>query len=337
LKTNEEEATLRGHPPFLEGLSFTRDSTRLISVGSDSRIRIWGLTSPSESRVLSRARPFGGISLSSDGRRLAVAQNNAGFHKEEKDRVQILDAESGRELLRLDGLGNPRFGPGDRWLATNRADGSVSLWDPQSGREIRKLASDGRSGTRIAVDCGGTRLACGTAAGTILVWDLTRDVPPQVVGGHAGLVTSLVFSPDGRTLASSDLHGTVILRDEGLAEVKRWPIGSAIQDMAFAPNSQSLAIAGESSAIAVWDVGSGVESRRFHGHRGGVTTLAFTPDGARLVSGSIDETVRLWDVASGEEILSLAGVRGIVGYVAVSPDGRRIIACESVIRVWDHD
>ena len=154
--------------------------------------------------------------------------------------MQILDADSRRELLRLDGLGNPRFGPGDCWLATNRADGSVSLWDPQSGREIRKLAANGHHSVRIASNSDGTRLACGTTAGKILIWDLARDVPPQVVGGHAGLVTSLVFSPDGRTLASSDLHGTVIIWNEGFAEIKRWQIGSAVQDMTFSPNSQLL-------------------------------------------------------------------------------------------------
>jgi WD40 repeat protein len=337
LKTNDEEFALRGHPPYLEGLSFTRDSSHLISVGSDSNIRIWGLSSPRESRVFSRARAFGGMSLSSDGRRYAIAQNRAGPHKEEKDRVQILDSESGRELLRLDGLGNPRFGPGDCWLATNRADGSVSLWDPQSGREIRKLIAEGHRNLRIAVNSGGTRLASGTGDGTILVWDLTRDAPPQIIGGHADLVTSIVFSPDGRTLASSDIHGTVIIWNEQLAQIKRWQIGSALQDMTFSPNSLLLAMAGESSAIAFWDVAKGEELRTLHGHKGGVTALAFTPDGARLVSGSVDETVRLWDVVSGEEILSLAGVRGIVGYVAVSPDGRRIIACESVIRTWEID
>jgi WD40 repeat protein len=277
------------------------------------------------------------VTLSSNGHWLAFAQNAAGLHKEEKDRVRILDVESGQEVLRLDGLGNPSFGPEDRWLATNRADGSVSLWDPQSGREIRKLTADGYRSTRIAVNSDGTRLASASVAGKILIWDLTQDVPPQIVGGHADLVSSLVFGRDGRSLASSDIHGTVIIWNEQFAEVQRWQIGSALQDMAFSPNSQLLAMAGESSAIAVWDVAQGKELHRLHGHKGGVTALVFTPDGARLVSGSVDETVRLWDVTSGEEVISLAGVRGIVGYVAVSPDGCRIFACENVLRVWEID
>lgn len=337
LKTNEEEFALRGHPPYLEGLAFNRDSNQLISVGSDSAIRIWGLVAPRETRVLSRARPFGGMAFSSDGHRLVIARNGAGLHSIEKDRVQILDAESGRELLRLDGLGNPCFGPGDRWLATNRTDGSVSLWDPQSGREIRNLAADGHRSMRIAINRDGSRLASGTNAGKILIWDLAQELPPQIVGGHSDLVTSLAFSADGRTLASCDLHGTIVIWNELLTETKRWRIGSASQFMAFSPNSQLLAIAGESSTITIWDAATGEQLRKLHGHTAGVSSLAFTPDGARLVSGSVDETVRLWDVASGEEVLSLAGARGIVGHVAISPDGRRIVACENVMRVWEID
>jgi eukaryotic-like serine/threonine-protein kinase len=337
LKTNEEEFALRGHPPYLEGLAFSRVSSHLISVGSDSTIRVWGLKTPHDSRVFSRARPFGGMAFTSDGHRLAIALNGAGSHNAEKDRVQILELESGRELLRLSGLGNPCFGPDDCWLATNRTDGSVSMWDAKSGREIRNLAAKGHRSMRIAINPDGSRLACGTNTGKILIWDLAGDAPPQIIGGHADLVTSLVFSPDGRTLASCDLHGTVIIRNEQLTEIKQWRIDGALQVMAFAPNSQQLAMAGESSAISIWDATSGEELRKLHGHTGGVTGLAFSLDGARLVSGSVDETVRLWDVASGEEVLLLAGLRGIVGYVAISPDSRRIVACENVIRIWEID
>jgi eukaryotic-like serine/threonine-protein kinase len=337
VKTSQEEFALRGHPPFLEGLAFSRDSRQLISVGSDSVIRVWELSAPRDSRVISRARPFGGVAMGSDGRRIAIALNGAALQNNEKERVQILDTKSGRELLRLDGLGNPCFGPGDRWLATNRADGSVSLWDPESGRELRNLTAEGHGSLCIAVNSDGSRMACGTAAGKVLVWDLTTGAPPQILGGHAALVTSLAFSSDGRTLASGDLHGTVIIWNESLTEVRRWQIGSALQVLAFSPTSHQLATAGESSTIAIWDFAAGTEVRTLHGHTGGVTTVAFTPDGARLVSGGIDETVRLWDAASGTEVLSLPGARGIVGYVAVSPDGRRILACESVIRVWEID
>src|SRR4029077_11989000 len=105
LKLNEEEFAFRGHPPYIGGLVFSRDSRRLYSVGHDSTIRIWGLTAPLDSRLLARERAVGGISFTSDGRRLAIALATSGAHVSEKGRVLIVDVASGQELLRLDALG----------------------------------------------------------------------------------------------------------------------------------------------------------------------------------------------------------------------------------------
>jgi eukaryotic-like serine/threonine-protein kinase len=337
LKSNEEELVFRGHPPYINGLVFSGDSRHLTSVGHDSIIRIWNLKTRTESRVFSRARVLGGLAFTSDGRRLAIALASSGSHASEKGRVQILDVESGRELLRLDALGSPRFSPDDRWLATNRADGSVSLWDSTSGREMRKLTVEGHRSMRIALSPDGRWLACGTDAGKILIWDLSHDAQPRILSGHTNLVSWLVFSPNGRKLASCDRHGKVSIWDYEWNEVNQWQLDHALQVMAFSPDGQRLAMAGESSTIDIRNVTTGEELHRLHGHADWVTGISFSPDGTRLVSGSTDETLKLWDVASGEEVLSLTGLRGMVVNVAVDPAGRRIVACESVVRMWEID
>src|SRR5262249_49741369 len=47
----------------------------------------------------------------------------------------------------------------------------------------------------------------------------------------------------------------------------------------------------------LWDVATGAEVARLHGHTNYVFSLAFSPDGTTLASGSGDFTVRLWDTA----------------------------------------
>jgi WD40 repeat protein len=337
LKTHQEEFALRGHPPYIGGLAFSRDSSHLTSVGHDSIIRIWGLSAPTDSRVLSRVRALGGLAFTADGRRLAIALASSASQAPEKGRVQILDVESGRELLRLDALGSPRFSPDDLWLATNRADGSVTLWDSTSGRELRKLVVEGHRSMRIAISPDGKRLACGTDAGKVLIWNLTGDDRPLVLSTHTTAVTSLVFSPNGRKLASCDRDGKVSIWDDEWHEINQWQLKHGLQIMAFSPDSQRLAMAGESSSINIWDVNTGAEIHQLHGHTDWVMGLAFSPNGARLVSGGADQTVKLWDVASGEEVLSLTGLRGTAVNVAMDPAGRRIVACESVVRMWEID
>jgi WD40 repeat protein len=79
--------------------------------------------------------------------------------------------------------------------------------------------------------------------------------------GHAGLVGSVAFSPDGKTLASGSQNRT----------------------------------------IKLWDVATGEEQATLKGHTDMVLSVAFSPDGKTLASGSMDKTIKLWDVATGKQ------------------------------------
>ncbi len=100
------------------------------------------------------------------------------------------------------------------------------------------------------------------------LWDVTAPASPHPLGspltGHTSGVYAVVFSPDGRTLATASGDGTVRLWDV-TAPASPHPLG--------APLISHTA-----------------------GHTGPVRAVVFSPDGRTLATASADHTAQLWDI-----------------------------------------
>ena len=165
----------------------------------------------------------------------------------------------------------------------------------------------------------------------------------KTLEGHGSEVTSVAFSPDGKTLASGSNDDTIRLWDVVTGAEVRTFIGHTAQvnSVAFSPDGKTLASGSGSwgndgNTIRLWDVVTGTEMQMLEGHTGGVSTVAFSPDGSTLASGSRDHTLRLWDVVTGAEIQTLDRYTHGVNSVAFSPDGSTLANSSSVnVHLWD--
>ena len=155
-------------------------------------------------------------------------------------------------------------------------------------------------------------------------------------GGHTYIVPKVLFSPDGKELASVSVDKSIRIWDVATGEVSApsapppdpAPSENSIA-AALSPDGKTLAVAGYGLAQRLLLGLPDLLARRrrprvLKGHTKSINTLAFSPDGKRLASASGDKTARVWDVNTGENTLTLRGHTESVRGAAWSPDGGRL-------------
>ncbi|WP_380286398.1 trypsin-like peptidase domain-containing protein [Kitasatospora purpeofusca] len=154
---------------------------------------------------------------------------------------------------------------------------------------------------------------------------------------HTGFTHSVVFSPDGRTLAGAG--ATVSLWDVASGSTTATLIGHTgyVRSVAFSPDGRTLTTGGDDGTVRLWDVASGSTTATLSGHTGPVSSVVFSLDGRTLATAGDDGTVRLWDVASGSTTATLSGHTGPVRSVVFSLDGRTLATAgdDGTVRLWD--
>jgi WD40 repeat protein len=158
---------------------------------------------------------------------------------------------------------------------------------------------------------------------------ITPEKPP--VYAAPPVVTSLVFSPDGKMLAVTGYHEIVLHKADG-SEILGRLVGMSerVQSLAFSPDGKWLAAAagnpGRSGEVQVWDVAK--KSLRYSTPATFDTVygVSWSPDGSLIAMGCSDNTVRAIDATTGKQVLFMGTHSDWVFGTVFSVDGKHLVS-----------
>jgi WD40 repeat protein len=228
-----------------------------------------------------------------------------------------------------------------RRIITCSDDGSLRLWDLESGVQIgNNWRDDGKEGMlSIALSPNGKTVASGSMDGTIRLWDVETEKVVARWTGHADVVSSLCWSVDGERVVSGSDDGTIRVWDVESGDTVLGPINTGHGYVIYSPDTSKVNIATgglHETALKIWDAKTGnLLSTIKHDHV--VSSVAWTSDQKKLITGSY-ASIRIFDTATWQQIAILEGHTDTVLSLSLFQNDRLLASGgDKTARLWNLD
>ncbi len=298
-------------------LAFSPDSSLLACSGMGVTVRLWDTKTGTTLQNLEHPSHVFTVAWNPDGSLLASSCVDGQLRLWEWQEVEV---SSTALVLRLSAsweaspAWNLAFAPDGRTLASVGLDREVKLWEVETRRGSASRLSEASPRGRLLHTFEGKT-------------------------GKTNRTNRVVWSPDGRTLASCSYERAIRIFDVEQRRHRATLSGhtSDINGLAFTPDGSHLFSGSADSTLRVWDMESYQCVRVMQGYAVSLYDLDWSPDSTHLVSGGVDGVVTIWDIRADVPPRELRGHTRVVNGVGWSPGGRWVASSgwDTVMRLWN--
>ena len=332
-------------------IAFTSDVQTMISASADYILRLWDIETGKCLSALHHGSGIMAAIISSNGQ-IAVSGSEDGL-------LRLWNVQTGkcRNKIDIDTESILAFTPDEKTVVCASSEGSLVLCDVQTGDFCTVfLDRDIIFTGAMTFSPDGLTVAAGSDC-TIRLWDVKTgdcrnmfEIDPLIEAEEELFpeeIWSLLFSPDGQTIASVCDDYAIrlwdvktgkcrsILENHSFVEIDQ--LWDAKFSLAFSPDGQTIASSAGDSNIQLWSIQTGACLSTLKGHSDKINKIIFSPDGHMIVSASSDCTARLWDTQTKDHSDEPRGHSSTTMKAIFSPDGQMVASMSEfgTVALWD--